>query len=52
MGDEMSKCRRLKRKQGFGITGKDDWYSLVKDATKNQAKRNEKRVQQIEVTVK
>jgi putative transposase len=35
-----------------GLNVKNDWYDLVKDATKNMAKKEEKRVPQIEVTVK
>jgi transposase-like protein len=38
--------------QASGLNVKNDWYTLVKDATKNEAKREEKQVRQIEVTVK
>jgi putative transposase len=38
--------------QASGLDVKNDWYDLVKDATKSMAKREEKRVQQIEMTVK
>jgi len=38
--------------QASGLNVKNDWYSLVKDATKNEAKKEEKQVRQIEVTVK
>jgi transposase InsO family protein len=38
--------------QASGLNVKNDWYSLVKDATKSRARREEKRVQQIEVTVR
>ena len=38
--------------QASGLTVKNDWYDLVKRATKNMAKREEKQVRQIEVTVK
>jgi putative transposase len=38
--------------QASGLNVKNDWYNLVKDATKNEAKREEKQVPQIEVTVK
>ncbi|MGA2310504.1 MAG: IS6 family transposase [Candidatus Bathyarchaeia archaeon] len=38
--------------QASGLNVKNDWYTLVKDATKNEAKREEKQVQQIEMTVK
>jgi putative transposase len=38
--------------QASGLTVKNDWYTLVKDATKSEAKREEKRVPQIEVIVK
>lgn len=35
--------------QASGLNVKNDWYTLVKDATKDMATREEKRVQQIEV---
>ena len=35
--------------QASGLNVKNDWYDLVKGATKNMARREEKRVQQIEV---
>jgi hypothetical protein len=38
--------------QASGLNVKNGWYGLVKDATKSMAKKEEKRVQQIEVTVK
>jgi transposase-like protein len=38
--------------QASGLTVKNDWYDLVKGATKSMTKREEKRVQQIEMTVK
>jgi len=38
--------------QASGLNVKNDWYTLVKDATKNEAKKEEKQVRQIEVTVK
>jgi transposase InsO family protein len=38
--------------QASGLNVKNDWYNLVKDATKNEAKKEEKRVPQIEVIVK
>jgi hypothetical protein len=38
--------------QASGITVKNDWYDLVKGATKNDAKRAEKQVPQIEVTMR
>jgi transposase-like protein len=38
--------------QASGLSVKNDWYDLVKGATKSMAKREEKRVQQIEVIVK
>jgi hypothetical protein len=38
--------------QVSGLNVKNDWYNLVKDATKNKARKEEKRVPQIEVTVK
>jgi transposase-like protein len=38
--------------QASGLNVKSDWYDLVKDATKSTAKREEKRVQQIAVTVR
>lgn len=38
--------------QASGLNVKNDWYTLVKDATKNEAKREEKQVRQIEVAVK
>lgn len=38
--------------QASGLAVKNDWYDLVKDATKSMARREEKQVQQIEVTVK
>lgn len=38
--------------QASGLDMENDWYDLVKDATKSMVKREEKRVQQIEVTVK
>jgi putative transposase len=37
--------------QASGLNVKNDWYSLVKDATKSIAKKDEKRVPQIEVTL-
>jgi len=38
--------------QASGLNVKNDWYTLVKDATKSMARREEKQVQQIEVTVR
>jgi transposase-like protein len=38
--------------QASGLNVKNDWYDLVKDAMKNEAKKEEKQVQQIELTVK
>ena len=38
--------------QASGLNVKNDWYTLVKDATKNEAKKEEKQVRQIEVTMK
>lgn len=38
--------------QASGLTVKNDWYDLVKDATKNEARKEEKQFRQIEVTVK
>jgi putative transposase len=38
--------------QASGLNVKNDWYTLVKDATKNEAKKEEKQVRQIEVIVK
>jgi RimJ/RimL family protein N-acetyltransferase len=38
--------------QASGLNVKNDWYTLVKDATKNEAKKEEKQVRQIQVTVK
>ncbi|MGB8779683.1 MAG: IS6 family transposase [Candidatus Bathyarchaeia archaeon] len=38
--------------QASGLNVKNDWYTLVKDATKNETKKEEKQVPQIEVTVK
>jgi transposase-like protein len=38
--------------QACGIDGKDDWYSLVKDATKSMAKKEESQHEQIVVTIK
>jgi transposase-like protein len=38
--------------QASGISVKNDWYDLVKGATKNAAEKEEKQVPQIEVTVK
>jgi len=38
--------------QASGLNVKNDWYTLVKDATKNEAKKEEKQVRQIEVSVK
>jgi len=38
--------------QASGLSVKNDWYDLVKGATKSMARREEKRVPQIEVTVK
>jgi len=38
--------------QASGLNVKNDWYDLVKDATKNMAKKEEKRVERfVEVTV-
>jgi len=38
--------------QASGLNMKNDWYDLVKEATKNQATEEEKRIQQVvEVTV-
>ena len=38
--------------QASGINTDYDWHLLVKEATKNEAQKEEKRVQQIEVLVK
>ena len=38
--------------QAFGLNVKNEWYTLVKDATKDEAKKNEKQVQQFEVRMK
>jgi|SRR5271157_116583 len=38
--------------QASGLTVKNDWFNLVKDATKNEARKNEKQVRQIEVRMK
>jgi transposase-like protein len=38
--------------QASGLNVKNDWYTLVKDATKDMATRGEKRIEQIEVTVR
>jgi len=38
--------------QASSLSVKNDWYTLVKDATKDEAKKNEKQVQQIEVRMK
>jgi hypothetical protein len=38
--------------QASGLNVKNNWYNLVKDATKNMAKKDEKQVQQIELTIK
>ncbi|MGD0028980.1 MAG: IS6 family transposase [Candidatus Bathyarchaeia archaeon] len=38
--------------QASGLDVKNDWYDLVKDATKSMARREEKRVPQIEVIAK
>jgi transposase-like protein len=38
--------------QASGLNVKNDWYNLVKDATKSMARKDEKQVQQIAVTVK
>jgi transposase-like protein len=38
--------------QASGLSVKNDWYDLVKGATKSMARREEKQVQQIEVTMK
>jgi len=35
--------------QASGLNVKNDWYTLVKDATKDMATREEKRIEQIEV---
>jgi transposase-like protein len=35
--------------QASGLNVKNDWYTLVKDATKDMATRGEKRIEQIEV---
>jgi transposase-like protein len=38
--------------QASGLNMKNDWYDLVKDATKDSAKKEERRVPQIEVIAK
>jgi transposase-like protein len=38
--------------QASGLNVKNDWYDLVKDATKSMARKEEKRIEQIEVTIK
>jgi transposase-like protein len=38
--------------QASGLNVKNDWHDLVKDATKNEALKREKQVEQIAVTVK
>lgn len=38
--------------QASGLNVKNDWHSLVKDATKSMAKKEERRIQQIEVKVR
>ena len=38
--------------QASGLNVKNDWYGLVKDATKSMAKKDERGVQQIEVRVR
>jgi hypothetical protein len=37
--------------QASGLNVKNDWYDLVKDATKSMAKKEERRIEQIKVTV-
>lgn len=37
--------------QASGLDIENDWHSLVKDATKNMARKEEKRIEQIEVTI-